>query len=339
MNVAYAGDLMTVRSCVQRGYEAMSDRKGIVAAVLDANDSQILTFGTATQEQLFEIGSITKTFTANLLAQAVVESLVSLSDSIPAAYQKPGNPITYQHLTTHTSGIRAGNFPDYNSGNPLAPYEGMTPGIFKDLYAKTPLVSEPGQAWAYSNLGTSLLGMILSENAGADYEELVRKKIFAPLGMTDSYFRVPAAELSRLPQGHVIINKSPAMAAPFWDLSENALKPAGGIRSSIKDMITFARANLVPESSPLAIAVTLSQVPLFKVSPSMSIAMNWLIDTDRDVVWHYGATGGFNAVVALSKKHNQAVVALSNTAAYVIDAKGNPDFEMSFDYVALDCLK
>ncbi|MGK5083233.1 serine hydrolase domain-containing protein [Bdellovibrionota bacterium FG-1] len=317
----------------------MTNRNGIAVAVLDGTDTRIMTFGAATKNQLFEIGSITKTFTANLLAQSILAGSLRLSDSIPDAYQKPGALITYQHLTTHTSGITGGLFPDFRVTNPLFPFEGLTIPVFKTLYSKTPLVSKPGESWSYSNLGASLLGLILSENTGSSYEDLVKRTIFAPLAMTGSYFQVPENELGRFSQGSIIIDNNPAAAVPRWDLYATALSPAGGIRSTIDDMVKYARANLIPESTPLAETVKLSQKPLFSVSPELSIGMNWLIDLESDVVWHNGATGGFNSVIALSKKRNQAIIAMSDTAIYVTGPQGALSIEPSFQNIALGCLK
>lgn len=341
-NLANAKDLSSFRICVERRYKAMTDRIGIVAAVLDDVDSQVMTFGAGSKDQPFELGSITKILTANLLAQFVLEGKLKLSDPIPAAYQKSGATITYRHLTTHTSGITPGNFPDHKSANPLFPFEGITIPVFKELYAKTPLLFTPGESWAYSNAGVSLLGLILAERAGTSYEDLVWKRIFAPVGMTESYFHlshISHSEVGLLAEGHLIFNKGPAIPAPYWDLSENAFAPAGGLRSTIGDMIKFARANLMPETTTIGKSVTLAQEPLYSVNDGLTMGMNWMIDPKSDVLWHHGATGGFNSIIALSKKAKRGVVALTSTAAYISDVNGKPDIDLSFGNVALDCLK
>ena len=108
---ALSDDLSAIKTCVTQGYSSMTNRNGIVAAVVDSDGWQIMTFGAAQSDQLFEIGSVTKTFTANLLAQSVYSGSIKLTDAIPTGYQKPGSTITYQDLTTHTSGIIEGIFP------------------------------------------------------------------------------------------------------------------------------------------------------------------------------------------------------------------------------------
>ena len=76
-------DLASVTECVHKRYQALADYRGIVAAVIDSSESQILTFGLATRDQIFEIGSITKTFTATLLAQEIIAGKLRITDPIP----------------------------------------------------------------------------------------------------------------------------------------------------------------------------------------------------------------------------------------------------------------
>jgi len=110
---AGADSLSSIKTCITQGYNGMTNRHGIAAAVVDAYGWQIMTFGSAKPDQLFEIGSVTKTFTANLLAQSVASGAININDAIPDAYQKQGSTITYQHLTTHLESRDF--FPDFSS--------------------------------------------------------------------------------------------------------------------------------------------------------------------------------------------------------------------------------
>jgi len=338
--ITFAGDLSALKACVAQGYNGMSNRHGIVAAVVDADSVQIMTFGAAQADQLFEIGSITKTFTANLLAQAVNDGSVKLSDPIPASYQKPGSTITYEQLTTHTSGIIAGIFPNFTSPNPLTPFDGLTIPVFKTQYALTPLATSPGTAWAYSNIGVSLLGLILAENAGGSYESLVANKILKVLGMTNTYFQVPDSESNRLADGHSIDVTGQIQNMPHWDLFKTAIDPAGGIRSSIADMAKYAQANLSPSSTPLAAPIAFAHKPLYFIKDHNKwIGMNWIVQPDIGLVWHNGETYGFNSILAMSQQKNQAVVAITDTTLQVKDAQGNIGFDTKLQDIAFDCLK
>ena len=322
--LSFAGDLSKIQKCVQQGYNRLSDRHAVVAAVLDATDSNEMIFGAAKLDQIFEIGSITKTF----------------SDPIPTKYQKPGPTITFENLTTHTSGITDEIFPGFKISNPLAPFEGLTVDVFKDLYFKTPLVSKPNEAWKYSNIGVSLLGLILSENSGISYESMVGDQILKIIGMNDSYFEVPVNELGRFPQGYMKDPDGNVVSIPHWDLYNTAIDPAGGLRSTITDMVKYARANLVPPKSPLGDAISLTQKQLYFIKQNGKwIGMNWIIEPSKGLIWHNGQTYGFNSILAISTTSRQAVVAMTDTTVLKTDQNGKADFDSSLQNVAFDCLK
>jgi serine-type D-Ala-D-Ala carboxypeptidase/endopeptidase len=318
----------------------MTNRHGIVAAVVDADGWQIMTFGAAQPNQLFEIGSVTKTFTANLLAQSIYSGSIKLTDAIPTGYQKPGSTITYEQLTTHTSGITEEIFPTFRIKNPLSPFDGLTIPCFKRHYATTPLVTPPGTAWAYSNMGMSLLGLILAENAGFSYEQLVNEKILKVLGLSDTFFQVPYTELHRFPEGYLIDADGKIRNIPHWDLFKTAIDPAGGLRASIDDMAKYAQVNLNPDGSALAVPIKLSQQKLYSIPDhNMDIGMNWILQPNDGLIWHNGLTYGFNTILAISTKTNQAVVAMTDTTVQVTDASGDVSFDMSLQDVAFACLK
>lgn len=335
---AFAG-MDSVSDCAYRGFASLTNRNGLVAAIVSADSARVMTFGQARPDQIFEIGSVTKTFTANLLAQLVAARQLKLTDPIPAAYQKPGYTITYQNLTTHTAGIIPGNFADFHGPNPYSPYEGLTIPLFKQLYAHTPLAAPPGTKWIYSNLGEGLLGIILAEREESSYEALVGEWILKPLNLRDTYFTVPPDQLYRFAEGHVSSPGQPIQPYPHWNLQDTAVEAAGALRSSIRDMITYTRANLVPGSTPLSAAVTLSQQPLFQIStPSTWIGMNWIIDPQQQLVWHNGSTVGFQSIVAISRKNQLAIVALSDTGVLINGPNGST-MATDLQDVAFQCLK
>ena len=337
---ASAADLSSLKTCVTQGYSSMTNRHGIVAAVVDADGWQIMTFGAAQPNQLFEIGSVTKTFTANLLAQSIYSGSIKLTDAIPAGYQKPGSTITYEQLTTHTSGITKEIFPTFRIKNPLSPFDGLTIPRFKKHYAKTPLVTSPGTAWAYSNMGMSLLGLILAENARSSYESLVNEKILKVLGLSDTYFRVPEREQYRFADGHLLDAEGNIWKIPHWDLFKTAVNPAGGLRASIGDMAKYAQVNLNPNGSALAVPIKLAQQPLYSIPyRNKQMGMNWILEPNDGLIWHDGLTYGFNTILAISTKTNQAVVAMTDTTVQVADASGDVSFDMSLEDVAFACLK
>jgi serine-type D-Ala-D-Ala carboxypeptidase/endopeptidase len=338
--IANAGDLSSLRACLSNRYQGLSNRNAIAVATLDINSEEFMNFGNATEGQFFEIGSITKTFTAQLLALDVVNQRIKLSDSIPATYQKPGTTITYQHLTSHTSGIMAGIFPDFKITNDFFPFDGLTVSIFKSLYAKTPLESIPGATWSYSNIGSALLGLILSEESGVPYETRVRNEILKPLGMNETYFQVPSEKLNRFPNGYMAAADGTRKPMPHWDLYTTAIDPAGGIRSTIQDMVLYARAHLRPESTPLQKAVILAHNALYSIKgPNLQIGMNWILQPDKGLIWHNGQTYGFNSILAISTTRQQAVVALTDTTVMKKTANGEETFDTSLQDIIFECLQ
>jgi D-alanyl-D-alanine-carboxypeptidase/D-alanyl-D-alanine-endopeptidase len=161
-------------------------------------------------DTIFEIGSITKVFTATVLAEMALEGLVSLDDPVPrylpAGVELPvrGCPITLANLATHTSGL-----PGLPKGmlrlalrerhNPYANF-----GV-DDLHAAVTnarLRRPPGKRVKYSNFGFGLLGQVLALRTGQTYEELVSERILRPLGMTDTMISVPGGKAHRFAQGH-----------------------------------------------------------------------------------------------------------------------------------------
>ncbi len=328
-------DFSTLQSCLHQKVSPLSNRNGIALAVVPMSGPPVIQlFGKARRDQIFEIGSITKTFTGLLLSQAIQEGLIRLDDPIPSVYQKKWNAnssteITYRHLTTHTAGIISGSFPGYSSKNPLTPHADLTLDLFRDFYSRLPLQSEPGTEYSYSNIGTSLLGMILSEKLQTPYERLIESRIFSPLGMSDSSFEISPEKSSRFTPGYLGKDETPP-----WDLAGLAIAPAGGIRSTIDDMAKYVQSQLT-ESLP---AIAESHRPLYTRSSGKSeMAMNWIIDSVRSNLWHNGATYGFNSILVLSKFSKLGVVALADTLALDWDSNGDPSINGDLELAVLDC--
>lgn len=140
-------------------------------------------------DMVFEIGSITKQFTAAAIMMLAEDGKLSLDDPITKHlpdYPAYGGGITIEHLLTHTSGIVSyTNIPGYMASsvhNDVTPAELIA--VFKDL----PVEFAPRERWAYNNSGYILLGAIVEAASGMPYERFVQQRIFDPLGMTHSYY-------------------------------------------------------------------------------------------------------------------------------------------------------
>jgi CubicO group peptidase (beta-lactamase class C family) len=295
--------------------------QGIVIGILGPEGERIVAGGTGAGARfdsttVFEIGSITKVFTALLLADMANKGEVSLDDPaakyLPAGHRMPerGRPITLTDLATHRSGLPRmaddmwaishpdGQFADYAEERLLA---------FLDRHQ---LTREPGAQFEYSNLGMGLVGYLLTRAAGSDYETLVRERITAPLGMKDT--------MITLPPGHAARLAAPldAYMRPVKPIEMAALAGAGAIRSTAADMLIFARALLDPHS-PIAPALKTALAVRTPGENRFEQALGWVVRRlpGRELLMHDGQSYGFSSILILEPAKGRAVVALVNSAA------------------------
>lgn len=241
---------------VRSGLLSSAQHGGVTIGVVQGGKRLILTYGEGRPDALYEIGSITKTFTGLILAQMVERHQVSLSTPVrellpPGTVTKPpsGRELTLLDLSSQHSGLPRlpGNFHPANPENPYADYD------TKMLYAfmgQQGVAVPPDTPFGYSNLGVGLLGQALSNRAGKPYPELLHDEVTGPLGMNNTAIALPPALQARFAQGHDA-EHHPAHA---WNL--DALAGAGGIRSTADDMLTYLQAQLHPNQLPTIIAAT-----------------------------------------------------------------------------------
>ncbi|MFO1450123.1 MAG: serine hydrolase [Opitutaceae bacterium] len=268
----------------------------------------------ATDRTLYEIGSISKVFTGLLLADAVVRGEASLDTPIarllPAEVTLPqgaGDRITLRMLATHTSGLPRipVEIPSDDYRDPYAAY-GET-----ELWATLRTVKldfVPGEKASYSNLAAGLLGTLLARRAGLSYEALLSERILRPLGLVDTLVAVPEAFRAQCAPPFTAAGK------PWTPWEFKALAGAGGIRSSLADMVRFATVMLQPKGSPLAEAIELAwtkQDLKQSVSPGGQ-GLGWMLAGDGRTRWHNGMTGGFHAALFVNRDLGIATVLLSN---------------------------
>ncbi|MFF4445065.1 serine hydrolase domain-containing protein [Streptomyces sp. NPDC001502] len=273
---------------------------------------------------LFEIGSVTKAFTALALARLASAGTVGLdeplADLLPAGTAVPsrdGRPISLQHLATHTSGL-----PRLPKGMLLQallhpskpdPYAGCTADVLLSGLARTRLGAAPGKRFRYSNLGAGLLGLALARRAGTEYETLITREICAPLGMADTVVMVDATRSERSAQGHARRGRP---AAP-WHLAD--LAGAGGLHSTATDLVAFVRAQLDGGPAELAEAIRLSRAVEYRRSSFAWVHLGWMAHRLHPrqgahlQIWHNGGTGGFSSFVGFDPEKRLAVIALGNT--------------------------
>jgi CubicO group peptidase (beta-lactamase class C family) len=303
---------------------------GVVVGVLRGEGVWITGSGTAGPGRpsppdattIFEIGSVTKVFTATLLADLAGDGIVTLEDPVQG-YLPPGvalperaRPITLADVATHTAGLPRlpHGFLRRSLRHRRNPYAWFT---VDDLYgglASTRLRGEPGARPRYSNLGYGLLGQVLGVRAGLSYEQLVEERICRPLELADTRVSVPAAALARFAQGY----DRRGRPVPHWDLP--ALAGAGALRSSVADLLAFLRLQLGHGDPALVRAAALTQ-PARSHFRGVAVGLGWtrlpLRGTGYEVLFQNGATGGFRSFAGFVPAAATAVAVLSNCARSV----------------------
>jgi CubicO group peptidase (beta-lactamase class C family) len=262
---------------------------------------------------VFEIGSVTKAFTALLLADMVKRGEVALDDPVgkylPAGVKVPergGRQITLADLATHTSGLPRlpSNLGAANPNNPYADYSEERLFSFLSTYK---LWHDIGSGFDYSNLGSGLLGVALAHRAGMTYEALVKARITGPLGMGNTRITLSPDMKARLAVGH----NAKFAAVPNWDFQ--ALAGAAALRSTANDLLTFVSANLGNSGSPLAPAMAaMRKIRRPTTAPDTEIGLGWAITADG-IAWANGSTAGYRSFVGFQPKLHIGVVVLSNT--------------------------
>ena len=272
--------------------------------------------GVAPEKIIFEIGSITKVFTALLLAQTVLEGKAALSD--PIAKHLPRDlalapetaAITLGQLATHTSGLP--RLPDnLKPAAPADPYADYSvPRLHDFLRAYQPAKPAPQPA-DYSNLGFGLLGHLLERIHGKSYATLMATRISGPLGLTDT-----TVDLSDEQRGRFAKPYSGSTEVPPWHL--DSLVGAGALHSTAADLARFAQALLSGEDVTLKAAWDLVREPraLFGAG-NVQIGLAILImKRGEDIVYsHGGGTGGFRTHLELTPARQRATVLLLNNDA------------------------
>ena len=282
-----------------------------------------------TDETIYEIASISKVFTGILLADAVTRGELRLDqpaqDLLPDGVKMPswqGEPITLLQVATHRSGLPRlpDNMPGLQSDNPYADYTSVLAYRFLNQHQ---LPRAPGEKNEYSNFAFALLGHLLAERAETSYDDLLQKRLTTPLGMHETRVALTAPMRERLATPHGVDCKPTSQ----WTFAD--MPGAGGIHSSISDMLRFARANLNPPEGDLGNALELAWEKHHEAAPGeFAMGLAWQIAGDGSTRWHNGQTGGFHSMLMVNRPARLAVVILSNTAVMDIDQLAGQTIQM-----------
>jgi D-alanyl-D-alanine-carboxypeptidase/D-alanyl-D-alanine-endopeptidase len=311
-----------VESSVKKRIE-YEQSPSIVIGIIDKDGARYFNFGNvkkggaaANEHSIYEIGSISKVFTAILLAQQVLDGKVKLDDPVQKYLpkeakvpQRGGKEILLGHLSDHTSGLprMPSNFAPANLGNPFADY---TVAQLYNFLSNYELTRDIGSAYEYSNLAQGLLGHILALNAGTSYEALMIKTIASPLQMKETKIALDDKMEKNLATGY-----ANGVAVENWDIP--TLAGAGAIRSSTADILKFLAANMGLKKSALYPAMKMTHEVRHDKAGTMRVGLGWHIAKGKngDVIWHNGGTGGYRTFAGFVKETSTGVVVLTNSSA------------------------
>lgn len=318
----------TVREAVEHRIEA-DYYHSVIIGVTDGKERQFQAFGPEGDngprpdpDTLFEIGSLTKPFTAALMTREARASEmplhVSLEDAVTGELELPARlaeKVRLVHLATHTAGIPA-EPSDLPRESFRGPFEDYQPGELRDYLSRLEPHLDPGEQFGYSNLGYALLGEILQDREGAEFEELLEKYITGPLELPDTVISPDPDQRDRLARGHDFDLK----ATPHWE--QPAFLAASGLKSSTRDLIRWLEAHMAPEAhrhdergSPGAdlAEIVEPRIPASDGSAGMALGWHLLERNGREFVWHAGRTGGHAGFAGFTADGERGVVVLSNT--------------------------
>ena len=260
----------------------------------------------------FEIGSVTKTFTALLLARRIAIGELTLntelSDLLPKDCRPPATttPVRLVDVATHTAGFPAipSNL-ERDMSRFVVDYSVFDECKMRGFLRGFESLTDPGKTFVYSNAGFGVLGWALAQRAESSFEELLRAELFEPLQLTNTFIRITAKRADTLAPSH----------DPNGDLVPPAdfatLEACGAIRSTAADLMRYLRAQLEP-SGELAPALELTQTVNFRDHRGITIGLAWQFSRDGKILFHDGQTGGQACFVFFNPSTQTAGLVLAN---------------------------
>jgi serine-type D-Ala-D-Ala carboxypeptidase/endopeptidase len=323
---AFAAGDNDLRAALEQRFK--DDRTGacVAAAVIDSGATATAYYCADPKSQrpydehtAFEIGSVTKTMTAALLAEFIARGEITLNDPVakllPPGTSVPsfnGRQITIAGIVTHTSGLPS--IPaQYHMTDINNPYASVTERDLLGALTATQLTRAPGSQWEYSNFAMMVLSYALAKRSGKDYETLLRERLLAPLGMNETYVARRPSQV-RLAQGH-LANTMPTVP---WDFPAD-MAGVGGVRATLPDMVRYLEGELGTRESAITPALARTQQQVASIG-GHTMGMNWEILSTANIanghtiIMHGGGTGGYSSFVAFDRAAKRAAVLLSDTA-------------------------
>ena len=297
---------------------------GAIVAIYNKGLLQFLSFGETTRgnkilptpDTLFEIGSITKTFTGLMMARSIDLKRVTPTATLDQyksdwKNQKAGS-INLTELITHRSGLPRlpCNIHWKKPGRPYIDYteKDLVEGLKDTSFNSNCLLNvHPTITINYSNWGVAILGYILASEQKTTYEKLLHQLVLDPLKLSDTVITLRPDQQSRIAIGY---DANLNTALP-WETK--ILQGQGAIKSTARDIIKYSQIYLHPESTSFESSIRLATKPNYKTPEGLIIGHAWFVKKSGNI-WHDGKTGGFYSLIKIYPKRDFVVLYLTNTS-------------------------
>jgi len=334
-----------IRKILAERIGANENDVGIIVGVIGPQGRRIISYGHHNAgdsrpldgDTVFEIGSVTKVFTALLFADMVEKNEVALTDPVakylPTDFKVPernGHSITLVDLATHTSGLpfMPENAPPLN--DPAAVK--YSAADLKRYVASYQMKRDIGSEWEYLNIGYWVLSEAVSSRAGMDYETMVRQRVIAPLKLANTDFSLSTKMKTNVAVGHdATLQPAPAVSAlPIYSI----MPAAGGLYSTANDLLKFLAVAMGYERSPMTQAIETTVKKRRPTGGGNEQALGWTVigKGNDQSIYRDGGTYGFASSMAWDPKKRIGVVVLSNQQGDVNDIARHllrPDFPLA----------
>jgi D-alanyl-D-alanine carboxypeptidase len=311
-------DAVAQTALAQQGLPGMTVALAKNGSILYAQAYGVSDLSTQTPAQpasVFEIGSVTKQFTAALIMKLQEQGQLHVDDSISIYLPEYAFPsaITLRMMLTHTSGLA--NFTDFPQLGDWVK-NGVSEATVLTAVSQAPLQFQPGTQYSYSNSNFFALGTIIEKLTGQSYAAYLQASILQPLGLVNTYYALPPA--SQAATGYTN-NGAGLVPAILWDRS--AAFAAGALSSNVYDLVAWDNALVHGKVvSPASFqAMTTSNGFQIPGGGSYGFGLALWSFNNRPLIWHDGQIGGFTTETAVFLDSGFAIVVLTN------DQDANPD--------------
>ncbi len=299
---------------------------GVAFGIWDQGQERTAGFGMTSLENplpvdagtLFQVGSISKTFLATTVMRLVEMGKLSLDEPVHSylpdlrmAGEGVVERVTLRHLLTHTGGWLGDYFDDFGSGE-----DALATMVAK--MADLPQITPLGKYYSYNNAGFYLAGRVIEVVDGRPFETAVKDLVIDPLGLERTFFFPEEVMTHRFVVGHQVFDGQAKVARP-WSVGR-AIHPAGGVISTVKDLLRYARFHMgdgaAPDGKRLLTPESLAmmQTPQCEATGLNQMGITWfIIPTDQGaVIGHGGATKGQETTLRMVPERDFAVIILTN---------------------------